>query len=156
MLISKNYVRLILGISVLAFALSNAACAENATAPSATPAGPPAAAAAMLTGPWKLQSLTRADSTTVTVDRPDLFTLEFLEGDTRLALRVDCNRATGAHTTSGTTLTMGPFALTKAYCAATAAFGDEYVRLLDGESVITAAATSLVLSSPRGTLRFGK
>jgi len=141
----------------LMLALLTSACAGNAVAPSATGATSGASSAAtpaLVGGAWKLQSLTRADSTTVTVQQPDLFTLEFT--DTRIALRVDCNRATGSYTTNGTTLTVGKLAMTDAYCAATADVGNEYLRQLDGDTVVSATTTSLVLSSSRGTLRFGK
>jgi heat shock protein HslJ len=108
-----------------------------------------------VTGSWKLQSLTRPDSTVVNISEPVRFTLEFLEGG-RLSLRADCNRGTGGYATNGNTLTVGPVAITKAYCAATAPLDDEYVRLLGGENVVVADATTLVLSSSQGTLRFGR
>jgi heat shock protein HslJ len=146
--------RLACGIAALVFVLSAAACGGNVAAPSPTTGASSAATAAVVSGSWKLQSLTRPDATTVTVERPDLFTLELTDG--RIALRVDCNRATGPYTTNGGTLTVGAIAMTKAYCAATAALGDDYVRQLDGENVVSVTATSLVLSSTRGTLRFGR
>jgi len=155
-----RYSRLACSVSALALALSVSACGGNAAAPTApsTPSGTTGASsgttAAAVSGSWKLQSIARPDSSTVTVERPDLFTIEFT--DRRVALRVDCNRATGPYTTNGNTLTVGAMAMTKAYCAATAQLGDDYVRLLDGENVVTVTATSLTLSSSRGTLRFGK
>jgi heat shock protein HslJ len=160
MSVLKKCARLTASIFALALAVSIAACGDNAAAPSTTTVESSgqssAAAAAFVTGAWKLQSLTRPDSTTVTVNQPELFTLEFVEGETRLALRVDCNRAVGPYKTNGSTLTVGAVAMTRAYCAATAAFGDEYMSMLGGENLVTVTATSLVLSSPRGTLRFGK
>jgi len=144
------------GALALAASLSIAACAGSVAAPSApTTAATPPNAAAAVTGAWRLQSLTRPDSTTVTVDRPELFTIEFLDGaPTRLAARVDCNRAVGPYTTGNGSLSIGAVAMTRAYCGATAALGDEYVRLLDGEHTVTISPGTLVLSSPRGTLRF--
>lgn len=145
------------GVSALMLALLTSACAGNVAAPSgtvATSGASSAATAALVGGVWKLQSITHADSTTVTVRQPDLFTLELT--DTRIALRVDCNRATGPYTTNGTTLTVGRLAMTRAYCADTADVGDEYLRGLDGDTVVSATSTSLVLSSARGTLQFGK
>jgi len=143
------------GALALAASLSIAGCAGSVAAPSATTADAPATAAAAVTGAWRLQSLTRPDSTTVTVDRPELFTIEFLDGaPTRLTARVDCNRAVGPYTTGNGMLTIGAVAMTRAYCGATAAFGDEYMRLLDGEHAVTVTSGTLVLSSPRGTLRF--
>jgi len=147
---------LVRDMPALMLALVTSACAGNVVAPSATgaPSGASPTATAALGGAWKLQSITRADSTIVTVQQPDLFTLELT--DTRIALRVDCNRATGSYTTNGTTLTVGKLAMTDAYCAATADVGAEYLRQLDGDTVVSATTSSLVLSSARGTLRFGK
>ena len=163
MSVVKMCARVVIAVSALAAALSMAACAETATGPSSVstpsmPSGPSATApAAIAAGVWKLQSLTRSDSTVVDVKEPDRFTLEFLDGGTRIALRVDCTRGAGPYTTSGRTLTIGPaIAMTRAYCAATAQLGDEYVQLLSGDSTVTISATSLELASPRGTLKFGK
>jgi heat shock protein HslJ len=147
----------VLALSALAAALSIAACAETVAGPSTVSTPSAATPAALVAGVWKLQSLTRSDSTVVEVKEPDRFTLEFLDGSTRVALRVDCNRAAGGYKTSGNTLTVGPaLAMTKAFCAETADLGDEYVRVLSGDSTVTTSATSLELSSPRGTLKFGK
>jgi len=105
-------------------------------------------------GPWQLQSLTRSDSSTVVVAEPERFTLEFVSGE-RLAIRADCNRASGAYGLSGATLSVGPLASTKAYCSS-APFDDEYLSLLGGDNAASVTATTLVLSSPRGALRFGR
>src|SRR6185295_16051695 len=157
MLVVKTCARLMFGLSALTAALSMAACAESVAGPTTVSAPSAAAPAPIVAGAWKLQSLTRSDSTVVEVKEPDRFTLEFLDGGTRVALRVDCNRAAGPYTTSGSTLTVGPaLAITKAYCGETAPFDDEYVRVLSGDSAVTISATSLELSSSRGTLKFGK
>ncbi len=108
----------------------------------------------MVPGVLKLQSLTRADSTTVTISDPQQFTLEFLENN-RIAVKADCNRASGGFTLKGTTLTIGPMAVTKAYCGS-ASLDGEFLSLLGGETVATASPTSLVLSSARGALRFSR
>ena len=156
MLAVKKCARMVSSLSALAAAVAISACAETVAGPSTTNAESAVAPAVVVSGSWKLQSLTRSDSTVVNVKNPDLFTLEFLDGGTRLALRSDCNRGFGGYTTSGNTMTVGPLATTKAYCTSTAPFDDEYVRLLDGENVVTATATTLDLSSSRGTLKFGR
>jgi len=74
----------------------------------------------------------------------------------RLAARIDCNRGAGSFALNGDTMTIGAMAVTKAYCAETARVGDLFAGALFGEHVVSATATSLVLSSPRGTLRFGR
>jgi heat shock protein HslJ len=155
MLFVGKSVRVVSRVSVAAgLVLLTAACAQSNLAPSS--AGNPAAATSAATagGPWQLQSLTRSDSSTVTVSEPDRFTLQFVDAD-RLAIRADCNRASGGYTLSGSTLAVGVLASTKAYCSS-APFDDEFLQLLGGETVPSVTATTLVLSSSRGTLRFGR
>jgi len=153
----KQWARFLGGLSAVATAISFAACAETVAGPSTVTRASAAAPAAIVAGMWKLQSLTRSDSTVVNIKDPDRFTLEFLEDGTRVALRVDCNRAAGSYKTSGNTLTVGPaLAMTKAYCAETAQLGDDYVTVISGDSTVTSTATSLQLASSRGTLRFTK
>ena len=144
-------------LAAAGIALSAAACAGSALAPTSSDSSTPAtgAAAAMIAaGPWQLQALTRSDSSTVVVAEPDHFTLEIVPGD-RLAIRADCNRASGAYGLTGATLSVGPLASTKAYCSS-APLDDEYLGLLSGDNTATVTATTLVLSSSRGALRFGR
>ena len=108
-----------------------------------------------LTGVWKLQSLTTSDGTTVTIEKPELFTLEFSDA-TRLAARFDCNRGAGSFALNGDTMTIGAMAVTKAYCAETARIGDLFTAAIFGDQAVSVTARSLVLSSSRGTLRFAK
>jgi len=138
----------------LVSALSLAACASNPLAPSVTSSGTTTLAAVTVPGVLKLQSLTRADATTVTISDPQQFTLEFLDNN-RVAVKADCNRASGSFTMNGTTLTIGPMAVTKAYCGS-ASLDGEFLSLLGGETVATVSPTSLVLSSARGALRFSR
>jgi heat shock protein HslJ len=139
----------------LVVALLAGACASNPLAPSVTSSSAATTIAAeVVPGVLKLQSLTRADATTVTISDPQQFTLEFLENN-RIAVKADCNRASGGFTLNGTTLTIGPMAVTKAYCGS-ASLDGEFLSLLGGETVATVSATSLVLSSARGALRFSR
>ena len=145
---------LTLALSLVA-ALSAAACASNPLAPSVTSSSAATTIAAeVVPGVLKLQSLTRADSTTVTISDPQQFTLEFLDNN-RVAVKADCNRASGSFTVSGATLTIGPMAVTKAYCGS-ASLDGEFLSLLGGETVATVSTTSLVLASARGALRFSR
>ena len=139
----------------LVSALSLVACANNPLAPSvASSSEATTIAAEVVPGVLKLQSLTRADATTVTISDPQQFTLEFLDNN-RIAVKADCNRASGSFTTNGTALTIGPMAVTKAYCGS-ASLDNEFLSLLSGETVATVSTTSLVLSSARGALRFSR
>ena len=89
-----KHVRIVFGMSALGAVLSLAACAQT-IAPSATsPSEAATAPAVALTGAWRLQSLTRPDSTVVPVSQPDRFTVEFVESN-RITLRADCNRGFG-------------------------------------------------------------
>jgi heat shock protein HslJ len=103
---------------------------------------------------WKLQSLTRADSTVTTIGEPDRFTLAFGDNN-RLSLRADCNNAFGGYSANGNSLSVGPLASTKAYCSS-APLDDEYLRAISGESTITVTSTTLTIASSRGTLQFRK
>ncbi len=152
-MVSKN-VRVARSI-VFAIVVSTAACAHNSGGSSATsPSAPIVDPAAVVNGSWTLQSLTRPDSSTVSITEPGQFTLQLGE-DNRVTLRIDCNRGTGSYTLAASTLTIGPLATTKAYCAS-APLDNEYLLVLGGQSVVTATQSSLEVSSPRGTLRFGK
>jgi len=103
---------------------------------------------------WKLQSLTRADSTVTTVSDPDRFTLTFNDGN-KITVRADCNNAFGGFTANGNAISVGPMASTKAYCSS-APFDGEYLTALSGDSTLAATATTLVMSSSRGRLLFSK
>jgi len=139
----------------LVSALSVVACANNPLAPSVVSGSQATTIAAeVVPGVLKLQSLTRADATTVTISDPQQFTLEFLDNN-RVAVKADCNRASGSFTVNGATLTIGPMAVTKAYCGS-ASLDGEFLSLLGGETVATVSTTSLVLSSARGALRFSR
>jgi heat shock protein HslJ len=82
------------------------------------------------------------------------YTLTFTDG--RLSTRVDCNTCNGAFGVSGQTLTAGPaLACTRAACP-TMAFENEYTRVLAGDSSVTLSASTLVLSSSRGTLHYAR
>lgn len=142
-------------VIVAAAVLVLPACAHNPIEP--TPVDPSSAvlaSSAVVSGTWSLQSMTRPDSSSVAITQAGQFTLQLGE-DSRIALRADCNRATGYYTLIGTTLMVGPLAATKAYCPS-APLDDEYLRMIGGSTVINATATALEISSPRGTLRFGK
>jgi len=143
-----------LALNLVAIAAA-AACASNPLTPSsATDTTTTTITASTVPGVLKLQSLTRADSTTVTVADPDRFTVQFLD-DNRIAVRADCNRGAGAFSASGNAITVGPMAVTKAYCRSES-IDNEFLSLLDGTNVATVGATSVVLTSTRGTLRFSR
>jgi heat shock protein HslJ len=80
------------------------------------------------------------------------YTATFADG--RLSTRVDCNQCAGSFALSGQTLTAGPaLACTRAACP-TMAFENTYTSILGGDSTVALSGSTLVLSSPRGVLRF--
>jgi heat shock protein HslJ len=82
------------------------------------------------------------------------YAITFADG--RLSTRVDCNTCNGPFSLSGQTLTAGPaIACTRAACR-TMEFENAYTRILGGEGTVTLADGSLVVSSPRGVLRFAR
>src|SRR4029434_2945868 len=95
MLVVKKLVRLVLGTSALGLVLSLGACAQTTAPSSVTPSEAATAPAVVLSGAWQLQSLTRPDSTVVSVSQPDRFTLQFVENSNRFSFRADCNVGNG-------------------------------------------------------------
>jgi len=148
----KKTARVIAGLPSLAIVISFAACAQTVAGPSSIPTSSGVAAAIAEGTQWKLQSLTRADSTVTRVSEPNRFTLTFNDGN-KITVRADCNNAFGGFTANGNSISVGPMASTKAYCS-TAPFDDEYLTAINGESTIAATATTLVMSSSRGRLLF--
>jgi len=140
--------------AVLIAAVSLTACQGNSpSAPSPSSTTPPGGALSIDTNAvWKLQSLVRADLSAATINDPSRFTMS-LADDKSLSVRSDCNQASGAYTTSGKTISIGPLASTGAYCAS-APLDTEYLALLGGLSTVSISGSTLQLSSPRGTLTF--
>jgi heat shock protein HslJ len=138
----------------LVAAVSLTACqGSSPTAPSPSSTTPPGGALSIETNTvWKLQSLVRADLSGATISDPSLFTLS-LADDKSLKVQSDCNQGSGAYTTSGSTISIGPLASTRAYCAS-APIDTDYLTLLSGESTVSISGATLQLSSSRGTLTF--
>ena len=149
------YIKFVRFNAALIAAVSLTACqGSSPSAPSALPTPPVGALTIETNAVWKLQSLVRADSSGATIKDTSLFTM-ILADDGTLQVRSDCNRAMGGYTTSGTVISIGPLASTKAYCAS-APIDTEYLALLGGDSTVSIFGPTLQLSSPRGTLTFGR
>jgi len=145
-MVSKNARGLFVTLAVIALP----ACTHNAASATA-PSAAVVPSAVITSGTWNLQSLAVTGSPVVTTSE-EQFTMR-LADDGAIALKVDCNRGAGSYTLSGNTLSVGPLATTKAYCAS-APLDDQFLGLISGASVVTANATTLSMSSPRGTLIF--
>ncbi|MGE0394964.1 MAG: META domain-containing protein [Vicinamibacterales bacterium] len=114
--------------------------------------GPSSLTEAQLTGTWTLSSLQASGQASQNVPAGATYTLTIADGN--LSARADCNTCAGRYTLAGTTLTAGPaLACTRAACP-TAAFESTFTTILGGESTVDGSATSMTLTSTRGTLRF--
>jgi heat shock protein HslJ len=81
-----------------------------------TPGQSPSSAPAGLAGTsWQLVKFEGGDDTVRRPDDPSKYTIEF-GADGRLAARIDCNRGRGTWKSDGSSLELGPLALTRAMC----------------------------------------
>jgi len=146
--------RLVRLLTSLIAAFSLVACSAPTTGPSKVASAPIASLAIDTNAVWHLRSMVGADGSLLTIENPSLFTL-VLTDDGKVAARVDCNRASGGYRISGNTLSIGTMASTRAYCTS-APVDQQFLTLLGGENIVTTSDATLELSSPRGTLRFGR
>jgi para-nitrobenzyl esterase len=106
-----------------ALPLALAACAAtdvgSPVMPGAVNAPPPAMTApgdALLTSTvWMWTGTVMSDDRRIKPDAPDRYTIEFKPGGAA-AFRADCNRGVGSYELTGSALTFGPIALTRAMC----------------------------------------
>jgi heat shock protein HslJ len=143
-------------LAVTGLTLGAAGCGVNGTGslPGAATGGTSSAVAAPLPGgTWRLVSLREANGPEVAISRPELFTADF-GADGRVHLRADCNRCTGTYGSGALSLSVGPMACTRAYCAATAPLDDTFTRLVGAAVTWSADGQSLQLASTAGALRF--
>jgi len=66
---------------------------------------------------WSWQMTQMSDGAVIVPDGRDRYTLEFRPGGT-VSVRADCNRGSATYVRSGSTLGIGPVALTRMACAA--------------------------------------
>lgn len=116
--------------------------------------GPSSLTEAQLVGTWNLSSLQASGQASQNVPAGATYTLTLAEGS--ISARADCNTCAGRYTLSGKTLTAGPaLACTRAACP-TASFETVFTTILSGDSTVEGSATSMTLTSTRGTLRFSR
>lgn len=133
------------------------ACTASTTAPSsAATASAGSSTATALTGTvWQLQSFRRSDATSVEVQDPAKFTVQFTP-DGKMSIRADCNRCSGSYSLTGTAFTANPaVACTRAACSS-APFDQDYVNALVDTTVARLNGATLECVSPRGTLVFAQ
>ena len=133
--------------TICCFMLTGAAVGCDETAPTAP-------TTAQLEGTWQLISIQPVGQANQVAPAGADYSLMFDQA--RLSTRVDCNTCNGSYALSGFTLTVGPaLACTRAACA-TMAFAAEYTRMLGGDSTVELSGDTLLLSSPRGAIRFSR
>jgi heat shock protein HslJ len=126
---------------VLMLAMGAVGCDESPTSP--TP---------IVDVTWKLETVARPGSATITVPSPDMFTVRF-ESNSTLAVRADCNSCTGRYTLDGTSVTVGNLACTLIACP-TPGVDQLFTAGLQNARTATASGNQLVMTGPDYTLTF--
>jgi heat shock protein HslJ len=78
---------------------------------------------------WQLRAIENPDGSTTPVDTPARYTVQFLP-DGRVAIGADCNRGAGDYTISGSELSFGAIATTRAFCPE-GSLSDQFLQALD-------------------------
>lgn len=112
----------------------------------------PFAPSAIVNKTWKLETIERTGTATITVPNPDLYTLR-LEDDNRLAIRTDCNSCSGRYELNGDSLTFSNLACTLAFCGASS-LDASFSSALNQVRSVTISGQQLVISGNGFTLRF--
>ncbi|HQZ16479.1 MAG TPA: META domain-containing protein [Vicinamibacteria bacterium] len=114
----------------------------------------------VLTGPtavtggvWKLQSL-ETPALFVPVGRPESYTVEFRDAAV-LAVKADCNSCSGTYTISGSSLTIGALACTRAFCGE-ASLDTAFLAVLTNASSFGVTDAELKIFSSKGTARLNR
>src|SRR5690242_13014759 len=130
-----------LRIVLIVIALGLAGCGDNPLKPSD-----------LKDVTWKLETIERAGSPTITVPNPEQYTLT-LGNDGKVSVRADCNTCSGTYTLDGNTLKIGRLACTLVACSLGSLDGI-YTAFLEGSSSVAISDTHLILRSSTTTLHF--
>ena len=151
-----NALRLTLSALVLATIACGHPAVSSIPAPSSPDGSASASAVGFPPGMWRLVALRANGQAELAIAQPELFTAEF-GGDGGVRLRVDCNRCAGGYTAGRTSLSVGPMACTRAFCAATAPLDSTYASLVSrAQSWSAPDDRHLELSSAAGSVRFSR
>ena len=101
---------------------------------------------------WRLVSIEPESGPSTVVTDQSRYWIEFLD-ETRLSARADCNRCTGGYSLSGTTVSIGPLACTRAFCGETS-LDTVFVQGLTDATAITIDEQLLEIKSAARTLKF--
>ena len=130
-----------LPLLVLILALGAIACDENPLSPTV-----------VTNVTWKLETIERAGSPTITIPDPEQYTLR-LEDDGRARVRADCNTCGGRYTLDGGSLRLSEMACTRAFCTL-ASFDGNYTAALESIRSVTVSGNQMVVTGTGFTLRF--
>jgi heat shock protein HslJ len=100
---------------------------------------------------WKLESIERPGSATITVPNPELYTVRF-ENNGNLAVRADCNTCGGRYSLNGSSLSVGDVACTLIACAVPG-LDTTFTSALRNVRSATASEGRLVITGTDFTLR---
>jgi heat shock protein HslJ len=126
---------------VVMLALGTVGCDDNTVGPTA-----------LNNVTWKLESIERVGSATITIPNPEQYTLR-LEDDGRVQVHADCNSCTGRYTRTGSSLSISTMACTTAYCSL-ASFDGNYSAALENIRSVTVTGNQMVVTGTGFTLRF--
>ena len=103
---------------------------------------------------WRLVRVQSMDGTEVAPDDRSKYTLQFGAAGT-VSGQADCNRISGRWTASGASLSLGPFAMTRAMCPP-GSISDRYVRALEAAVtwMVVGNGLAIAMKMDSGILRF--
>jgi heat shock protein HslJ len=103
---------------------------------------------------WRLMSIETAGGAPIAVPDPDRYTIQFLESG-RVSVRADCNTCGGSYVLTGTAVSLGALACTRAFCGA-ASLDSAFTRALGQTRFLARSGPELRLQSDSGALKFRK
>ncbi len=101
---------------------------------------------------WKLESIERTGTATITVPNPEQFTVRF-EDNGNLSVRADCNSCSGRYSLEGTSLSIGNVACTLVGCPVPG-LDTTFTSVLGNVRSATASGNQLTITGTGFTLRF--
>lgn len=101
---------------------------------------------------WKLETVARANTPTITVPNPDQFTVRF-EDNNNLTVRADCNSCSGRYTLDGSSISIGNLACTLIACP-TPGVDQIFTMALQNARTARTSGNQLIMTGPDYTLTF--
>lgn len=101
---------------------------------------------------WKLETVARVGSPTITVPNPDQFTVRF-ENNSNLTVRADCNSCSGRYSLDGSSISIGNLACTLIACP-TPGLDQIFTQALQNARTARTSGNQLVMTGPDYTLTF--